>query len=164
MRASASSTRRSSSICRISNASSSIDSSRARSPSSNARSTSCAPPTSFRGEHDMSPRVPAPREVNAVGEIVGVYEYGDPDGAPVMVFHGTPACGAGFAWADEPARVRGLRLIAPDRPGVGLSSRIASWTVADYPQLVTALADTLGVDRFAVWGYSGGGPYAAACA
>jgi pimeloyl-ACP methyl ester carboxylesterase len=108
--------------------------------------------------------LPAPREVNAVGEVVGVYEYGDPDGAPVMVFHGTPACGAGFGWADAPARARGLRLIAPDRPGVGLSSRVPRFHVADYPPRVAALADALGVERFAVWGYSGGGPYAAACA
>jgi pimeloyl-ACP methyl ester carboxylesterase len=100
-----------------------------------------------------------------VGEqVVGVYEYGDPAGAPVMVFHGTPACGAGFAWADAPARDRGLRLLAPDRPGVGLSSRRASWTIADYPADVDALADAMGIDQFAVYGYSGGGPYAVACA
>jgi pimeloyl-ACP methyl ester carboxylesterase len=107
---------------------------------------------------------PAPRVINVGERVVGVYEYGDPDGAPVMVFHGTPACGAGFAWAADGARERGLRLIAPDRPGVGESSRLASWTIADYPAQVTALADALGIDRFAVWGYSGGGPYAVACA
>ena len=108
--------------------------------------------------------VPSPREVRVGHDVVGIYEYGDPAGAPVMVFHGTPACGAGFTWADEPARARGLRLIAPDRPGVGLSSRRASWTIADYPDLVRALADALDVEQFAVWGYSGGGPYAVACA
>jgi pimeloyl-ACP methyl ester carboxylesterase len=81
-----------------------------------------------------------------------------------MVFHGTPACGAGFAWADAPARERGLRLIAPDRPGVGLSSRVEPFQVADYPAQVLALADAMGIDRFPVWGYSGGGPYAVACA
>jgi pimeloyl-ACP methyl ester carboxylesterase len=108
--------------------------------------------------------VPVPREVNVGESVVGVYEYGDPSGAPVMVFHGTPACGAGFAWADAPARERGLRLIAPDRPGVGVSSRIRSWTIADYPARVGALADVLGFERFSVWGYSGGGPYAVACA
>ena len=64
----------------------------------------------------------------------------------------------------RPARDRALHLIAPDRPGVGLSSRLASWTVAEYPAMVAALADALGVSRFSVWGYSGGGPYAAACA
>ncbi len=96
--------------------------------------------------------------------MVGLYDYGDPTGAPVMVFHGTPACGAGFAWADAPAAERGLRLVAPDRPGIGLSSRVAAWTIAEYPARVAALADALGIDRFAVWGYSGGGPYAVACA
>jgi pimeloyl-ACP methyl ester carboxylesterase len=98
------------------------------------------------------------------GRVVGIYEYGDPRGAPVMVLHGTPACGAGFTWADAPARERGLRLIAPDRPGVGLSSRLPAWTVADYPAQLRALADALSIERFAVWGYSGGGPYAVACA
>jgi pimeloyl-ACP methyl ester carboxylesterase len=112
----------------------------------------------------MTTGIPVPRVVDAGGRGVGVYEYGDPSGAPVMVFHGTPACGAGFAWADAAARERGLRLIAPDRPGVGLSSRLSSWTVAGYPAQVGALADALGVERFAVWGYSGGGPYAVACA
>jgi pimeloyl-ACP methyl ester carboxylesterase len=108
--------------------------------------------------------VPEPRTVAVGGRAVGLYEYGDPTGAPVMVFHGVPACGAGFAWADAPARARGLRLIAPDRPGVGLSDRTAAYRVADYPAQVAALAGALGIGRFAVWGFSGGGPYAAACA
>ncbi len=112
----------------------------------------------------MATGVPVPREVDANGRVVGVYEYGDPTGRPVMVFHGTPACGAGFTWADAPARERGLRLIAPDRPGVGLSSRLPSWKVADYPVQVRELANTLGIGEYSVWGYSGGGPYAVACA
>ena len=112
----------------------------------------------------MTTKAPDPREVSVGSRVVGIYEYGDPNGTPVMVLHGTPACGAGFAWADEPARERGQRLIAPDRPGVGWSSPIDGYAVGDYPAQLGALADTLGIDRFAVWGYSGGGPYAAACA
>jgi pimeloyl-ACP methyl ester carboxylesterase len=109
--------------------------------------------------------IPQPRPAELPnGQVVGVYEYGDPSGRPVMVFHGTPACGAGFDWADAPARERGLRLIAPDRPGVGVSTPLDGWRVADWPPIVTALADAVGVDRFAVWGYSGGGPYAVATA
>jgi pimeloyl-ACP methyl ester carboxylesterase len=109
--------------------------------------------------------IPQPRTIKAGARTVGFYEYGDPAGAPVMVFHGTPACGAGFGWADEPARERGLRLVAPDRPGVGLSSRDADgWTVGAYPPMVAEVADALGIDTYAVWGYSGGGPYAVACA
>lgn len=101
--------------------------------------------------------------VDAKGSTVGYYEFGDPDGKPVLAFHGTPACGAGFAFADAPARARGLRVIAPDRPGVGRSSRRASWLVRDYPAMVAAFADAMHIDRFGVWGYSGGGPYAVAC-
>jgi pimeloyl-ACP methyl ester carboxylesterase len=109
--------------------------------------------------------IPRPHPVELPDrQVVGVYEYGDADGRPVMVFHGTPACGAGFDWADGPAREGGLRLIAPDRPGVGLSSPLVGWGVADWPPIVTALAGVVGVDRFAVWGYSGGGPYAVALA
>jgi pimeloyl-ACP methyl ester carboxylesterase len=107
--------------------------------------------------------IPKAREVSVGDGVVGVYEYGDPNGAPVFVFHGTPACGAGFAWADAPAREHGLHLLAPDRPGVGVSTR-GDYTVADYPPMVAALADALGIEQFAVWGYSGGGPYAVACA
>lgn len=108
--------------------------------------------------------IPEPRVVTVGGSAVGLYEYGSPTGRPVMVFHGVPACGAGFAFTDEAARERKLRLLAPDRPGVGLSARRDGWTVGSYPAMVVDLADTLGVDRFAVWGYSGGGPFAAACA
>ena len=110
----------------------------------------------------MIPQPTAVR-VDGVGD-VGVYEFGARDGRPVMTFHGTPACGAGFGWADEPAQARGLRIIAPDRPGVGLSTPRAGWTVTDWPPIVDALADALEFDQYAVWGYSGGGPYAVAAA
>jgi pimeloyl-ACP methyl ester carboxylesterase len=108
--------------------------------------------------------MPVAREIAVGADRVSVYEYGVPDGRPVLAFHGTPACGAGFDWADEPARVRGLRIVAPDRPGVGRSTPHTGWGVGDYPAMVVRLADSLGMDRFGVWGYSGGGPYAVACA
>ena len=94
--------------------------------------------------------VAAPRVVAVGDRRVGLYEYGDPEGRPVLTFHGVPACGAGFDFADGPARARGLRILAPDRPGVGLSSVVDSWGVADYPTMVAGLADELGVDRFGV--------------
>lgn len=110
--------------------------------------------------------IPAPRTATLTdNRVVGYYEYGDPDGRPVLTFHGVPACGAGFAWADEPARARGLRIVAPDRPGVGLSRRAdGGFTIASEAGRMDRLCETLGIGRFAVWGYSGGGPYAAACA
>jgi pimeloyl-ACP methyl ester carboxylesterase len=101
------------------------------------------------------------------GRVTGYYEFGDPDGTPVVALHGTPACGAGFAWADQRARDRGIRLLAPDRPGVGDST---PWrpgrgtTVAEYAPELRAFADALELPTFSVLGYSGGGPYALAAA
>jgi pimeloyl-ACP methyl ester carboxylesterase len=96
--------------------------------------------------------------------MVGYYEYGDLRGAPLFVLHGTPISGAGFAWAARAAQERGLRLIAPDRPGVGLSDRAPLPLVADYGAELAAIADALGIGRFGVLGYSGGGPHALATA
>ena len=111
---------------------------------------------------------PEPRTVRgADGHVTGYYEFGDTDGTPVVAMHGTPASGAGFAWADAPARARGIRVLAPDRPGVGDSDR---WdrghrvVVGDYPARLEAFADALGIPTFSVLGYSGGGPYALAAA
>ena len=108
---------------------------------------------------------PWARTVHAAGNReVGVYEYGDPNGEAVFALHGTPSCGAAFDWTDIPARDRGLRVIAPDRPGVGRSTRVPLPAVGDYAIELGALADALEIGRFAVLGYSGGGPYALAAA
>lgn len=58
----------------------------------------------------------------------------------------------------------GVRVLAIDRPGVGLSSFASGRRLLDWPDDVSALADQLGVDRFSVVGFSGGGPFALACA
>jgi pimeloyl-ACP methyl ester carboxylesterase len=57
----------------------------------------------------------------------------------------------------------GIRLLAPDRPGVGLSS-FYSFSLRGYPQLIGRFVEALGLERFAVTGLSGGGKYACACA
>lgn len=97
------------------------------------------------------------------GRRVGVWEYGAPGGFPVLAFHGNPACGVGFAAADGAATRLGLRVLAPDRPGVGASTPSKDWTVRSYAGVVDELVTALAIRRFAVWGYSGGGPYALAC-
>lgn len=58
----------------------------------------------------------------------------------------------------------GVRLIAPDRPGYGLSEFQHGRKLVDWPSDVMALADRLGIGRFSVLGISGGGPYAVVCA
>jgi pimeloyl-ACP methyl ester carboxylesterase len=55
-------------------------------------------------------------------------------------------------------------LLAPERPGFGLSTFQKGRTLASWARDMDAFATALGVERFAVAGISGGGPYAAACA
>jgi pimeloyl-ACP methyl ester carboxylesterase len=58
----------------------------------------------------------------------------------------------------------GIRLIAYDRPGYGGSTRQCGRQVKDAAADVEAIADELGIERFAVIGRSGGAPHALACA
>jgi pimeloyl-ACP methyl ester carboxylesterase len=98
------------------------------------------------------------------GRRLGYADYGDRRGAAVMFFHGTPGSRRVAGWADQASACRGIRLIAPDRPGFGLSDFQPGRRLAGWPADVVALADALGIGRFAVAGVSGGGPYVAACA
>jgi pimeloyl-ACP methyl ester carboxylesterase len=98
------------------------------------------------------------------GRILGYAEYGVPDGLPVFGFHGTPGSRLMFRIAHEAAVKASIRLIAPERPGFGISSRHPGRDLRSYADDIAELASLIGIDRFAVAGVSGGGPYAAACA
>jgi pimeloyl-ACP methyl ester carboxylesterase len=98
------------------------------------------------------------------GRRLGYAEFGDPGGAPVIYFHGWPGARVEARLGDEAAKGSGVRLIAIDRPGMGLSAFQPRRGFADWPDDVVEAAATLGLDRFALLGISGGGPYAAACA
>ncbi|HVU78059.1 MAG TPA: alpha/beta fold hydrolase [Gaiellaceae bacterium] len=98
------------------------------------------------------------------GRTLELHEEGDPSGLPVIVHHGTPMSGLQYAPHVELAREQGIRLIGYDRPGYGGSSRRRGRTVVDCVADVHAIADALGLDRFASWGVSGGGPHVLACA
>ncbi len=95
------------------------------------------------------------------GRALGYAEWGD--GAPVFGFHGTSLSRLAHVGEDAP-RAAGVRLILVDRPGYGLSDHDPERTLLDWSRDVAELADGLGIDRFAVFGMSGGGPHAAACA
>ena len=97
------------------------------------------------------------------GRLLGYGECGHPQGFPVFSFHGWPGSRIQSARYDSAARALDMRIIAPERPGFGLSDFQPRRTITDWPSDVTALADRLGIDRFAVLGVSGGGPYALAC-
>lgn len=100
----------------------------------------------------------------ADGRLLGYAEFGEPTGCPVFYFHGLPGSRLEAAFLEAPARRLGLRIIAPDRPGFGLSDFQPRRTITDWPCDIAALADSFGLDRFGVLGNSGGGPYAAVCA
>jgi pimeloyl-ACP methyl ester carboxylesterase len=102
--------------------------------------------------------------VTVDGRTVALAEHGDPDGAPVFLFHGTPDSRLGKEFTDAPARERGLRVLCPDRGGIGGSDPLPGRTITGYAGEVLALADVLGIDRFATIGYSAGGPFALSCA
>jgi pimeloyl-ACP methyl ester carboxylesterase len=91
-------------------------------------------------------------------------EFGAHDGRPVMAFHGSPGTGHHFAAVDKVAAARGVRLIAPDRPGYGHSTFDPGRTFEGWATVVGELADHLTLDRFTVVGHSSGAPNAAACA
>ena len=101
----------------------------------------------------------------ADGTTVGYAEAGDPVGPPVLYLHGSPSSRleVGLPGIREAAEDLALRVLAPDRPGMGLST-FRRYSIVEYPRLVRSFADALGLGRFPVIGVSGGGKYACACA
>ena len=93
---------------------------------------------------------------------LGFRESGDPQGRPAFFFHGFGTSRI-ICPPDDEARRLGIRLIAVDRPGIGLSEASPGRRLLDWPMDVGQLADRLGLARFSVIGWSGGGPYALAC-
>ncbi|MGI8716170.1 MAG: alpha/beta fold hydrolase [Solirubrobacteraceae bacterium] len=106
------------------------------------------------------------RAVNAGdGRTLAYEQIGDPSGVPIFTIHGTPGCRLSARHPDPSLiSAAGLRLISYDRPGYGRSNRHRGRSVVDCVSDVAAIADALGVDRFAVIGVSGGGPHALAIA
>jgi pimeloyl-ACP methyl ester carboxylesterase len=100
------------------------------------------------------------------GRTLGYAEFGDPNGKPVLHFHGSPSSRyeGNNARSIEIATRLKARLIVVERPGFGLSDFKPGRTFADWPDDVVEFADALHLERFAVMGYSSGGPYSAACA
>jgi len=99
----------------------------------------------------------------ATGRRLAYDEHGAADGTPIFYFHGSPSTEWSL-FASEALRKLKVRIIVPDRPGLGGSDFQPGRRISDWPADVIALADHLALARFAVVGYSGGGPYAAVCA
>jgi pimeloyl-ACP methyl ester carboxylesterase len=95
---------------------------------------------------------------------LGYYICGNPSGAPIFYFHGCPSS---RLEADDWHKIgikMNLCIIGVDRPGMGLSTYRPGYTLLDWPHDIEKLAEHLGFSDFRVFGGSGGGPYALACA
>ena len=82
----------------------------------------------------------------------------------MLFFHGLGTSRVICPADEQLAAGLGVRLISVDRPGIGLSDRLKGRRLLDWPSDIEQLADALALDGVAIVGWSGGGPYAAACA
>jgi pimeloyl-ACP methyl ester carboxylesterase len=98
------------------------------------------------------------------GRRLSWYEFGDPDGSPVIYTAGTPVSGLGGGSYDDEACAVGLRWISPDKPGYGGSDYHRKRSLLGWSDDLAALAEHLGLQRFALAGESGGGPFTLAAA
>jgi pimeloyl-ACP methyl ester carboxylesterase len=103
------------------------------------------------------------QDLEIQGLTLRLREAGDPSGAPVMHFHGTPGCRLELAWGDDIVADEGVRIVAFDRPGYGGSST-TPFSLSSVAAMAVEVADRLGFGRFRTTGLSGGGPFALATA
>lgn len=96
----------------------------------------------------------------ADGRTLGFIEVGDPEGYPVVSNHGGLSSRLDVSPSDASARAHGLRIISPDRPGIGLSDAQDGRTMSSWADDVRELVDQLEIDRFATMGWSFGGCFA----
>ena len=100
------------------------------------------------------------------GATLHVYDTGPAGGddrLAVFWHHGTPNLGAPPAPLFAESDRLGIRWVSYDRPGYGGSTPCPGRSVGSAAGYVAAVADSLGIERFALMGHSGGGPHALAC-
>ncbi|MEU5161894.1 alpha/beta hydrolase [Streptomyces sp. NPDC020875] len=96
----------------------------------------------------------------ADGPIWGVAEYGDPSGRVLLLHHGSIGSAVLPDFWDDYARAAGVRLIAVERPGYGLTPPLEMPSIAAWAALMEPVLDACGVTGFDVAGISAGAPYA----
>jgi pimeloyl-ACP methyl ester carboxylesterase len=98
------------------------------------------------------------------GRALAYAEWGKREGRRVFFLQGTPGGRLTQWWEEESLAARDIHLVTVDRPGIGRSDAKPGRSVADWAADLEQLARHLGPARFAVVGFSSGGPYAVACA
>lgn len=85
-----------------------------------------------------------------------VHEWGDPAGRPLICLHGVTGHGARFRKLGR-ERLAGHRVIALDLRGHGRSDWNPPWDVRAHVDDALATAESLGIERFDLLGFSFGG-------
>ena len=98
------------------------------------------------------------------GRQLGYATYGREDHWPILFFHGIPGSRHTAHLAGLVGSAQAARVISLERPGYGLSDPLPGRQITDWPADVEAAADVLGLERFSLIGYSGGGPFSLATA
>ncbi|MFZ7124977.1 MAG: alpha/beta fold hydrolase [Desulfobacterales bacterium] len=98
------------------------------------------------------------------GATIGFALYGDANGVPLLFNHGWPGSRLQGRILHEPALQLGVKVIAPERPGIGLSSPRSPFSLTSWAYCVRGLTSALGLKRSYLLGVSGGSPYTLASA
>lgn len=99
----------------------------------------------------------------ADGRVLGYAEYGDSLGYPIFYFHGGQESRLSSKFMDSTALKLNVRLISPDRPGVGISTFQENRQFLDWGNDMAQLANSLGLKKYSIFGLSGGAPHVLAC-
>jgi pimeloyl-ACP methyl ester carboxylesterase len=83
-------------------------------------------------------------------------------GNPIIYFHGTASSRLEAYLLKQLTKREKIKLVALDRPGYGLSTYKPRKNIQDINSDINFLADHLGIDKFGVLGWSGGGVFALA--
>ncbi|WP_205669382.1 alpha/beta fold hydrolase [Amycolatopsis suaedae] len=97
------------------------------------------------------------------GRVLGWAEWGPRDGRPVLFSPGA-ATSRSLGFGSSVVDGLGVRLIAVDRPGLGVSTPAPGRTFAGFAADIAELSERLGLGRPAMVGNSQGAPFALACA
>ncbi|RJX44891.1 alpha/beta hydrolase [Halonotius aquaticus] len=98
------------------------------------------------------------------GDTIAYGEYGDPEGNPIVLFHGTPGSRLLGALFDDIAATAGVRLLTFDRPGFGQSDPCPTRSITDAGRYVTTVLDDAEIETTALLAFSGGSQHAIATA
>jgi pimeloyl-ACP methyl ester carboxylesterase len=99
------------------------------------------------------------------GRTLGIGEFGQHTGTPVLWFHGTPGARRQVPLvARQFATENNLRILCIERPGIGLSTPHLYENLSEWGEDMREITQKLGLKRFGLVGLSGGGPYVLATA